>query len=165
MNISGPFFLLFLVLMQNFQTDINKYIRQRTAGHMAHGAWDVMAEAGGRGRGRGGSLTCGHDPRGGDRHDGDVLGGVRLVQVPPHHAQRSAAVPAGSSGTSLLLGDHPHPGPRLHRAGDGEHGGGVVGGGGGGRRGVREGGRAGLLRAQLLLGLVQEHGVLDLDRR
>jgi len=77
------------------------------------------------------------------------------VQVSPERAHAAA---------SFLFGDQPHAGPpRLHRAVDGEHGRGVVGGGGGRRRGVREGVHVGLLLAQLLLRLVQEHGVLDLD--
>lgn len=90
------------------------------------------------------------------------------MQVSPDNTQRrSSAVAATSSSssipTSFLLRHHPQPGPGIHRAGDGEHGRGVVRGGGGRRRGVSEGGRAGLLWTQLILRLVQEHGVLDLD--
>lgn len=115
----------------------------------------------GKGRRRSRSLTCGHDTCRGNRHYGDVLGGVHLVQVSPEctHASSSRC----GTPTSFLFGDQPHPGPCVHRAGDGEHSRGVVGGGGGRRGGVREGGRVGLLLTQLLLCLVQEHGVLDLE--
>lgn len=101
-------------------------------------------------------LTRRHDPRRGHRHHRDVLGGVRLVQVSSHHAQWCAPTAA------FLLGDHTHPGPRLHRPRDGEDSRGVMGRGGGGCGGVGEGGRAGLLGSELLLGFVQEHGVLHL---
>ena len=96
-----------------------------------------------------GTPTCRHDAGGGHRHHGDVLRGVGRVQVRPHRSHLGATTP-------FLLGAPPY-GTCVHGDGarHGEHSGRVVGG-----RRVRE--RAGLVRAELLLHLVQEHGVLNL---
>lgn len=115
----------------------------------------------GRRKGHDLSLTCSHDTCGGNRHDGDVLGSVRRMQVSPDCTQ--GCTTAVSTTASFLFGHHPHPSPWFHWARNGKHSCGIVRRWGGRRRGVRKRGRIGLLWTQLLLCLVQEHGVLDLD--
>lgn len=98
--------------------------------------------------------TCRHYASGGDRHHRDVLRGMSWVEMSSHSGHLWSSCSTYTS--SFLLG-HPGTGSSVHggMARHREHGSGVVCG-----RRVGEGDA--LFWPQLLLHLVQKHGVLDL---